>query len=90
MQASSYPVIPLDFSGQNLRGRSFKRQNLEGANFSYADIRSTNFTGATLTGGYIPRGIVHLASLIDVDDRHAKILAYRLSTVSPANNCCLI
>src|SRR5579883_2269609 len=38
--------MPQDFSGQNLRGRSFKDQNLTGANFSNADIRSTNFTGA--------------------------------------------
>ena len=39
-----------DYSGQNLRGCSFKGQNLEGANFSYADIRSSDFTGANLTG----------------------------------------
>ncbi len=42
--------MPPDYSGQNLRGRSFKGQNLEGANFSFADIRSTNFTGANLRG----------------------------------------
>ncbi|MEM1395213.1 MAG: pentapeptide repeat-containing protein [Cyanobacteria bacterium P01_H01_bin.150] len=42
--------MPLDYSGQNLRGRSFKGQNLEGANFSYADIRGTNFTEANLKG----------------------------------------
>ena len=41
---------PDDYSGQNLRGRSFRNQNLEGANFSYADIRSANFTGAKLRG----------------------------------------
>ncbi|MBH8574938.1 pentapeptide repeat-containing protein [Nostocaceae cyanobacterium CENA369] len=40
--------MPQDYSGQNLRGRSFKGQNLEGANFSGADIRSTDFTGANL------------------------------------------
>lgn len=45
-----YLVMPQDFSGQNLRGRSFKRQNLAGANFSYADIRSADFTGANLRG----------------------------------------
>ena len=28
-----------DYSGQNLRGCSFRGQNLEGADFSYADIR---------------------------------------------------
>ncbi|PHM10836.1 pentapeptide repeat-containing protein [Nostoc sp. 'Peltigera malacea cyanobiont' DB3992] len=39
-----------DFSGQNLRGRSFKGQYLAGANFSYADIRGTDFSGANLTG----------------------------------------
>ncbi len=37
-----------DYSGQNLRGRSFKGQNLAGANFSCADIRSADFTGANL------------------------------------------
>ena len=42
--------MPLDYSGQNLRGRSFKGQNLEGANFSYADIRGTNFAEANLKG----------------------------------------
>ncbi len=43
-------TMPQDFSGQNLRGRSFKGQNLAGANFSYAQIQSTDFTGAILTG----------------------------------------
>ncbi len=42
--------MPQDYSGQNLRGRSFKGQNLEGANFSYADIRSADFTNANLRG----------------------------------------
>jgi uncharacterized protein YjbI with pentapeptide repeats len=42
--------MPPDYSGQNLRGRSFKRQNLEGANFSYADIRSADFSSANLRG----------------------------------------
>ncbi|MHC5748116.1 MAG: pentapeptide repeat-containing protein [Nostoc sp.] len=41
--------MPQDYSGQNLRGRSFKGQNLEGANFSGADIKSADFTGANLT-----------------------------------------
>jgi uncharacterized protein YjbI with pentapeptide repeats len=39
-----------DYSGQNLRGRSFKGENLEGANFSYADVRGADFTSAVLTG----------------------------------------
>ena len=42
--------MPLDYSGQNLRGRSFKGQNLTGANFSKADIRGANFTNAILKG----------------------------------------
>lgn len=38
-----------DFSGQNLRGRSFRgRKDLIGANFSYADIRGADFTNALL------------------------------------------
>ncbi|WP_026736118.1 pentapeptide repeat-containing protein [Fischerella sp. PCC 9605] len=41
--------MPLDFSGQNLRGRSFEgRKDLEGANFSRADIRGADFTNANL------------------------------------------
>jgi uncharacterized protein YjbI with pentapeptide repeats len=42
--------MPPDYSGQNLRGRSFKGQDLTGANFSKADIRGANFTNADLTG----------------------------------------
>ncbi len=42
--------MPPDYSGRNLRGRSFKGENLADANFSYADIRGANFTGAILTG----------------------------------------
>ena len=38
----------LDFSGQNLRGRSFKGRNLSGANFSYADIRGADFSDTIL------------------------------------------
>jgi uncharacterized protein YjbI with pentapeptide repeats len=45
-----FSVMPQNFSGQNLRGRSFKGQNLEDADFSRADIRGTNFTGANLQG----------------------------------------
>lgn len=42
-------IIALDFSGQNLRGRSFKgRQELAGANFSNALIEGADFTGANL------------------------------------------
>jgi uncharacterized protein YjbI with pentapeptide repeats len=37
-----------DFSGENLRGQSFKEEDLSGANFSEADIRGANFTNATL------------------------------------------
>ncbi|MEH2236986.1 pentapeptide repeat-containing protein [Nostoc sp.] len=40
--------MPPDYSGQNLRGRSFKGQNLTGANFSGQDIRGANFTNAIL------------------------------------------
>jgi uncharacterized protein YjbI with pentapeptide repeats len=43
--------MTLDFSGQNLRGRSFRgRTDLSAANFSYADIRGTDFTNAQLKG----------------------------------------
>ncbi|NEP51895.1 MAG: pentapeptide repeat-containing protein [Moorea sp. SIO3C2] len=39
-----------DFSGQNLRGRSFKGQNLTGANFNDADLRGVDFSNAILKG----------------------------------------
>ncbi|MDF5725898.1 MAG: pentapeptide repeat-containing protein [Rhizonema sp. PD37] len=42
--------MPQNYSGKNLRGRSFRGKNLEGANFSGADIRSADFSGANLTG----------------------------------------
>ncbi|MDF5718691.1 MAG: pentapeptide repeat-containing protein [Rhizonema sp. NSF051] len=42
--------MPQDYSGQNIRGRSFKGQNLELADFSGADIRSADFSGANLIG----------------------------------------
>ncbi|MEL6605678.1 MAG: pentapeptide repeat-containing protein [Cyanobacteria bacterium J06614_10] len=39
-----------DFSGEILRGRSYRGQNLSGANFSGAWIQSTDFSEANLTG----------------------------------------
>ena len=42
--------MPVDYSGRNLLGRSFKGQDLTGVNFSYADIRSADFSGAILIG----------------------------------------
>ncbi|MBD2628696.1 pentapeptide repeat-containing protein [Trichormus variabilis] len=42
--------MPPDYSGQNLRERSFKGQNLTGANFSKADIRGADFSNAILKG----------------------------------------
>ena len=65
------PTMPQDYSGQNLKGSSFKGQNLEGANFSGADIRSADFTGANLrranfshaTAGLQKRWVVMLLSL---------------------------
>lgn len=40
--------MPPDFSGQNLRGRTFRGLDLTGANFSHSDIQGTNFTNAIL------------------------------------------
>jgi uncharacterized protein YjbI with pentapeptide repeats len=39
-----------NFSGQNLRGRSFKNQSLIGADFSGCDLRRLDFSFADLTG----------------------------------------
>jgi uncharacterized protein YjbI with pentapeptide repeats len=43
-------VMPQNFSGKNLQGRSFKGQDLAGANFSNSDIRGADFTNAKLIG----------------------------------------
>ncbi|HEY9743856.1 MAG TPA: pentapeptide repeat-containing protein [Coleofasciculaceae cyanobacterium] len=42
-------VMPMNFSGKNLRGQSFKGKNLTGANFSHADIQCADFSKAILT-----------------------------------------
>ncbi|BAZ39544.1 rfrA pentapeptide repeat-containing protein [Calothrix sp. NIES-4101] len=42
--------MSLNFTGKDLRGRSFRGVNLAGANFSHADIRGTNFSDTTLIG----------------------------------------
>jgi uncharacterized protein YjbI with pentapeptide repeats len=52
---SATEKVPLNnnqnFSGQNLRGRSFKnRKDLSGVNFSHTDIRGEDFTNAVLNG----------------------------------------
>ncbi|MFL9458395.1 pentapeptide repeat-containing protein [Tolypothrix bouteillei VB521301_2] len=52
--------MPIDYSGENLRGVSFRNQNLEGANLSYANIRSADFTGANLRGANFSGAIAGL------------------------------
>jgi uncharacterized protein YjbI with pentapeptide repeats len=42
--------MPLNFTGKDLRDRSFRGVNLAGADFSGADIRGTNFSETTLVG----------------------------------------
>ncbi|MEO1621881.1 MAG: pentapeptide repeat-containing protein, partial [Cyanobacteria bacterium J06632_3] len=42
--------MALDFSGQNLRGRSFIGRDLAGANFSNAHIQGANFSESVLSG----------------------------------------
>ncbi|NEO25767.1 MAG: hypothetical protein F6K03_02420 [Kamptonema sp. SIO4C4] len=39
----------MNFSGQVLRGRSFRGQNLQGADFSHTQLHSVDFQGANLT-----------------------------------------
>ena len=62
--------MQLDYSGQNLRGKSFKGQNLKNADFSDADIRGANFTGAILTGANFSRAKAGLLK------RHAIFLLF--------------
>ncbi|MGB3652514.1 MAG: pentapeptide repeat-containing protein [Rivularia sp. (in: cyanobacteria)] len=62
--------MPVDYSGQNLRGKSFKGQNLKNADFSDADIRGANFTNAILTGANFSRAKAGLQK------RHAIFLVF--------------
>ena len=39
---------PLDLSGKNLQGRSFKDQNLEGADFKHANLNNADLSHANL------------------------------------------
>jgi uncharacterized protein YjbI with pentapeptide repeats len=69
--------MPADYSGQNLRGRSFKGQNLEGADFSGADIRGADFTGANLNNAIFSKADIRgvkfaKASLIAADFTEAR------------------
>ncbi|PSO84966.1 MAG: hypothetical protein BRC41_09325, partial [Cyanobacteria bacterium QH_9_48_43] len=45
----SSPIMPLDYSHQDLQGSDFKGRDLAGKNFSHADVPGTNFTDAILT-----------------------------------------
>ena len=49
--APRYPArMPVDYSGQDLRGRDFSGQDLYGANLYGADLTGANLSGADLSG----------------------------------------
>lgn len=54
--------MSLDFSHQDLRGRSFVGQDLTNANFSHADIRGTDFSKAILTGANFRQAVAGMRS----------------------------
>ncbi|MEG3844062.1 pentapeptide repeat-containing protein [Microcoleus sp. herbarium14] len=54
--------MTLDFSHQDLRGRSFVGQDLTNANFSHADIRGTDFSKAILTGANFRHAVAGMRS----------------------------
>jgi len=56
-------MMLLDFSAQDLRGRSFVGLDLSGANFSAADIRGTDFSHAILRGANFSQTKAGLPSL---------------------------
>ncbi|MDJ0747015.1 MAG: pentapeptide repeat-containing protein [Xenococcaceae cyanobacterium MO_167.B27] len=62
----------LNFSGQNLQGKSFKEQNLIGADFRGANICSTDFTGANLTNADFSDAVAGL-------DRKSTIIVFLIS-----------
>ena len=43
-------IADTDFSGRDLRGKSFRDQDLTGADFSAADVRGADFSNARLVG----------------------------------------
>jgi uncharacterized protein YjbI with pentapeptide repeats len=82
--------MPQDYSGQKLRGRSFRGQNLEGANFSYADIRSADFTGANLRGANFSHATAGLQKRWAIFLVFVSWLLSGLSGVLSALNGCLV
>jgi len=56
--APRYPArMPVDYSGQDLRGRDFSRQDLKWANLEDANLSGADLTDADLTGAFRRPGI---------------------------------
>ncbi len=62
----------LNFSGQNLQGKSFQGQNLIGADFRGADIRSTDFSNANLSNADFSDAVAGL-------DKKSSLILFLLS-----------
>ncbi|MFN6496187.1 MAG: pentapeptide repeat-containing protein [Nostoc sp. DedQUE01] len=73
MQTPSLSSDNQDYSGQNLRGRSFKSENLKNSNFSGADIRGANFTGADIQGANFTNADIRGANFTKANFKNADI-----------------
>jgi uncharacterized protein YjbI with pentapeptide repeats len=64
---------PLNFVGQNLKGRSFRRKDLTGADFSGANLQGADFRQANLTNANFDRAKIQSANFTDAQLTHAKL-----------------
>jgi uncharacterized protein YjbI with pentapeptide repeats len=72
--------MPPDYSGQNLRGRSFRNQNLTGANFSSADIQGADFSGTNLSMANLSGADLSKANLSGADLSEANLIGANLTS----------
>jgi hypothetical protein len=71
---------PLDFSGQDLPGRNFRRHRLEKANFEEANLREALFEEAVVTGGNFQGADLSGANFSKADLTGADFRGARIAT----------
>jgi uncharacterized protein YjbI with pentapeptide repeats len=76
LQLPRHKTRPLDFVGQNLKGRSFRGQNLTGADFSGANLQGADFRQANLT-----RANFHQARIQSANFTNAQLTRAQLTHV---------
>jgi len=76
--------VPINYSGQDLRGRDFSGQdlrdaNLSGAKLTFADLWDANLVGANLTGANLTGALLRGANLSGCDLTNAVLLGADLT-----------